>query len=281
MSAAKLSKQLQRELKANPQKAGMLGLLCVVAAYFWGPLVFKADETKKTTPTGAPTAAATTIATSPAAAATPAAPVGKERLEWRTLSKRLQTDPLMQSVAGKPAQEVTRNPFDVPVKKEDPTEKDDLLALLEEANEAGLLDDPQPVAPTQLMTSTALNAYPLFLTSTLVGPRARTAIINGKAYSAGAQIGKINEVELVLVSVDPRSALIAWNGARRELRIPKPGEDDPDAPTDEQRTNTNNQADDASNTETSAEAGEYLKSLIKDKTERNGLDPISATGPTQ
>ena len=44
MSLQKLQKKALRELKASPQKAGMLALLAVVAAWFWAPpLVLKSS----------------------------------------------------------------------------------------------------------------------------------------------------------------------------------------------------------------------------------------------
>jgi hypothetical protein len=37
----KLNKQLRRDIAANPKKAAALGLMVLVALYFWGPLVWK------------------------------------------------------------------------------------------------------------------------------------------------------------------------------------------------------------------------------------------------
>ena len=36
----KLTKQLRRDIAANPKKAAALGLMVLVALYFWGPLVW-------------------------------------------------------------------------------------------------------------------------------------------------------------------------------------------------------------------------------------------------
>jgi hypothetical protein len=248
----------------------MLGVLVLVAAYFWGPLVFKSEEKKKTPAVAAsattPTTAGATTSGTMDVAAVPSTS-GKERMDWQTLSSRLQSDSAMRSVPGKSANEEARNPFDAPVITEVEPEEDELYALLEAANEAGLFDDETKPVITKEMNSAALNAYPLQLSSTLVGSRARTAIINGKAYPQGKTIGKINEVELVLEYVDPRSATIAWNGAKRELRIPKPGENDPNAPTDETQQPENEQPgkkqparddEDRDPTQTSAEVGEFL-----------------------
>ena len=40
MNLNKLARQLRREAMANPKKAAVLGLLLLVALYFWGPLVW-------------------------------------------------------------------------------------------------------------------------------------------------------------------------------------------------------------------------------------------------
>lgn len=256
MSAAKLSKQLQRELKANPQKAGALGLLCLVAAYFWGPLIFKSDP-KKPVPAAAAPVAATTPTTTPETMTTPSS---NQHLDWRTLSNKLKTDPSMRSVTGKSDAEIARSPFDAPVKEvKETTPDDDLFDLLAEAEADGLFDE-QPVI-TKQMTSAVLNTYPLRLTSTLVGSRARTAIINGKAYSSGATLGKLNDVEMVLENVRARSVVIAWNGMRRELRIPKPGETPPGPPPDESELTAVKNDDETIPTETTGEAAEYLNEL--------------------
>ena len=37
----KLAKQARRDLLANPKKAAILGLMLLVALYFWGPLLWK------------------------------------------------------------------------------------------------------------------------------------------------------------------------------------------------------------------------------------------------
>lgn len=254
MSAAKLSKQLQRELKANPQKAGALGLLCLVAAYFWGPLLFTSDAKKPAPVVAAPPATTTAGATVPETAAPSTT---KPRLDWRTLSSKLESDPSMQSVAGSTAEKVGRSPFDAPVKplRDEPYDSD-LADLLEEAEAAGLLDDKPRI--TKQMTSTVLNAFPLQLTSTLVGTRARTAIINGKAYSQGMPLGKLNEVELVLEYVTARSAVIAWNGMKRELKIPKPGEKSQGASADESSFAGAKDSKPAGRTQTTGDAAKYL-----------------------
>jgi hypothetical protein len=259
MMSSKLSKQLQRELKANPQKAGALGLLCLVAAYFWGPLIFKSDAKNPASAAVAPTATTTAATAMPEPISTSTA---KPLLDWRTLSSRLESDPSMRSVAGKTETEIARSPFDAPVKvvKEEAFDSD-LAELLEEANAAGLFDD-TPVI-TKQMTSTALNAFPLQLTSTLVGPRSRTAIINGKAYSQGMPLGKLNDVELVLEYVSSRTAVIAWNGMKRKLWIPKPGEQEPSPPPDESELTGVKRSKPASETETTGEAAEFLEGLAE------------------
>ncbi|MBI3839452.1 MAG: hypothetical protein HY288_16150, partial [Planctomycetia bacterium] len=57
-----LAKKLQREIKANPAKAGGLGVLLLVAGYFWAPLVKGFIAPAETAP--AATATAPTSGTS-------------------------------------------------------------------------------------------------------------------------------------------------------------------------------------------------------------------------
>ncbi|MGC3971074.1 MAG: hypothetical protein QM775_28185 [Pirellulales bacterium] len=69
---ASLAKQLKRDLTANPKKAGMLGVLCLVCAWFWGPLVFPKDSNNAKT--AKPTAATTTASSSTALHRLPSSP---------------------------------------------------------------------------------------------------------------------------------------------------------------------------------------------------------------
>ena len=114
MSLQKLQKKALRELKASPQKAAMLALLAVVAAWFWAPLVFKSNVRVRARAT---TVAAATPAPAAAANPTPAAspPVSpNKQTSWREIATAIDRDPLM-SPAPLAGIAEERNPFAPPV----------------------------------------------------------------------------------------------------------------------------------------------------------------------
>ncbi|MBL9082581.1 MAG: hypothetical protein JNK76_12280 [Planctomycetales bacterium] len=253
---ASLAKQLQRDLKANPKKAGMLGVLTLVCAWFWGPLVFPKDDSKGKVakPVAAATPAASAVATTSTAAPTkPAAGV----LDWKLLAERMNGDRRMKAaVPSKPAQDdKQRNPFGgvkLPVPATD--EVDDLVAL---AQSLGALDEPtveEPAEQPQVSYEETWQTMPLVLSSTMVGARVRKAVINDRTYREGAAVAMLGDLEIRLRSVTPRGAVLVWNGLVRELRIPKPGETEPVAAT----TAATNEA---ANTLTEGAAADELEGL--------------------
>src|SRR5690606_8569062 len=107
-------------------------LLCVVCAWFWGPLVFPKDESKgkPTKPTAAATAVPPSVAVSPRA-------VAPSSLDWRQLAEKLDADERMTPAgAALPPPNVERNPFAAPV--DEAPSASDIDALLADATDAGL-----------------------------------------------------------------------------------------------------------------------------------------------
>jgi hypothetical protein len=207
----KLLKQLQRDLKRNPKKAGILGLLVLVAGWFWLPLIMPKEEPKRVKPT----AAATTATAAPVAAAAPAAAA---TMRWQDLARALDSDPRMRSLV-MTSDLVRRNPFTAQVAEFDADAAFDLY--VDEAL-AELDDEERTISPEE--ASPQLNALPLVLSSTIVGGRTPRAVINGRAYDRGATIGLKNELPIVLTVIEVRRVIVEWNGSRRELRILRPGE---------------------------------------------------------
>ncbi len=217
MNLSKLTKQLKRDLKASPAKAAALVVLFVVAVVFWGPLVFKKEEPMKRK--GATVAAAAETSTLAPSAGSAEQPWPT----WRELAQRLEQDERMtiSDPAPPPAPDAASlNPFDVEtVADRDAAEVD---RLLDEAVDLGLLDEhEEQEAP--LGGEASLADCPLMLSSTLVGPKPK-AVINGVPHALGRRIGTWNGKPLKLERIAPRSAVVAWNGQVRELRIPAPGE---------------------------------------------------------
>lgn len=207
----KLLKQLQRDFKRNPKKAGMLGLLFLVAGWFWIDLIFPKQEKRPVKPTAA-TAAPVAAVVSPATVA--AAPT----LRWQDLRRALETDPRMQSVS-LPEDGARRNPFVAVITVD--AEFDDVVA--ERLAEIAAEQEASTITPEE--ASPLLNTMPLVLSSTIVGGRKSRAVINGRGFDLGATIGVKNELPIVLTVVEPRRVIIEWNGSRRELRILRPGEE--------------------------------------------------------
>jgi hypothetical protein len=210
MSLAKVTKQLKREFKANPTKAGALGVSCIVAAVFWGPLLFKSDEKPKKPAASASAAAPTAGDTAVAAKALPT-------LDWRMLAKGLAADPRTKAALPGPRGNTDGNPFRAKTAEE---ENEEWFALLDELN--GVNEEKPPVVATPEPLDFA--RYPLELTSTVVGSRVRTAVINGKTRKVGGEIEQWNGGPVVLAEVEPRFAVVVWKGKQRKLSIPNPAE---------------------------------------------------------
>jgi hypothetical protein len=203
VSLKRLTRQLRREVVKNPQKAAVLGLLAVVALWFWAPLVWgwiAGDDP-----------AAGTTAAQPAANAPPAQPAGtpaqsnttaKEpktpRHPWRQLVKWMDNDP--RTSAADPMFE-RPDPF-----------------LSAETRPAG--DEPGQVQPE--LTPGSLG---MVLSSTIIGPRRRVARINGKSYQQGETVKLAKDqqqIEFTLAEVYPRRIVLKRQGEQFELRIPAP-----------------------------------------------------------
>jgi len=89
----KLPKQLAKEAKKSPAKTGTLGLLFLVAVWFWFPLVQKwmgGSKSKKPS-------VATAQAESPSQPSPIATPMVPQPHNWKELAKQIMTDPNMAS----------------------------------------------------------------------------------------------------------------------------------------------------------------------------------------
>lgn len=101
MNLGKLTKRLRKELVANPKQAAVLAVVCVVALWFWGPLLLKWFRPKGTEETATPDVAAT----NPEVAVS--AP--QERpVSWLEVQARRDADPLARSASRNQA---ARDPF--------------------------------------------------------------------------------------------------------------------------------------------------------------------------
>jgi hypothetical protein len=201
VSLSKLGKKLRREAIANPKKAALLGLVIVLALYFWAPLirgwiVGNKTTTEATTDTAA--AAVPPAAGAPAATekSLPVPPSWQKLVQWMHEDPRTMTAPMLTQ---------TRDPFEMA--KSDETK----------------VEEPAEVK-TPTITPTAAG---LVLTSTIVGPQRRVVQINGDTYTVGQTIEVVKEKESLrakfkVVEIHPRRAVLEAEGERFELTIPEP-----------------------------------------------------------
>jgi len=196
--SGKFSKKLKRELTANPKKAVSLGLLLLVAVWFWAPLFSKwFGGDKKPAVVIAPTATGTPDDAA-AAVTTPAAPTALV-VNWKQAAAWIDGDRLMKPVA---AIDLPRNPFGLTAEPVvDVTER-----------EAAVRQATAPRAPEELG---------LTLSSTIVGSRGKSALISGRVYPQGSKVvaGESGQ-SYTLVEVGSRHVVLALNGQTYLLSIP-------------------------------------------------------------
>ncbi len=216
MDIKQFTRRLRREVKANPKKAAILGLLCVVALYYWAPLVWGWVGGRKSAELAEPGAAATTdqaprpAAFAPLAGAAAAAESGKPgqpadpSRPWQQVVQWIEQDPTMKPFA---ARSQRRDPFHP-------------AASEVAANEEEEPDEAQTAETAKDLTPDALGAQ---LTSTLIGPQRRVAVINGRPCQEGRTIAMAKDgqqVEFKLCEVHPRRVVLERDGKRYELAIP-------------------------------------------------------------
>ena len=191
-----LSRKLQRELKTNPKKAGILAVLAVVALYFWAPL-FSGWFGKGSAATQSPVAPATSTRT---VEIRPPAATEKPAVNWQQLAAWIERDPRMQPETNLV---LARDPFEFPA------------AVPEVFSE--------PVAATrQEKIEITPQSAGLSLSSTIVGPRQRMALLGGKTYRLGDTIVSRKDddlAEFVLTEVHSRKIVLWRDGKNYELKL--------------------------------------------------------------
>jgi hypothetical protein len=197
----KLVRRLKRELTANPKKGAALAVLLAVAIWFWLPLVEKfwgqkpeenvANKTK-------PVAASAVADTANAAEAGDANKLTNDH--WKQVVDWIHNDPMMKPQFPTSG---ARNPFG-------PSEARRLAR--EEANRTAAPPPPPDATPQE---------SGLVLSSTVIGARMRTAMINQRAYHEG-QIVKApkDEDRFKLVRIETNYVVLENNGKQYQLKLP-------------------------------------------------------------
>lgn len=216
MNAKRLTRRLRREVTANPKKAAVLGLLVLVALYFWAPLMWRwiaragsrakpvqAAATAKDTPP-VPDAPAPMRKAGKGRNATTQDKKGSPDRAWDELARSIDQDPRMKP-AGVPS--ISRDPFH---------------AVAPEVAEKPKTEEMRAAEAAAAMTPEQLG---LVLSSTLIGPVRRTALVNGRTYEQGGTIRCAKDgqpLEFTLSEVHPRRIVLTRQGKRYELTIAQP-----------------------------------------------------------
>jgi hypothetical protein len=207
VSINKLGKRLRRELKANPKKAAVLGLLVIGALCFWAPLLRSwISPGKATSAAGKSSPAVVPVA---GTLATPTADGAAENKRpshsWEQIVALIERDPRTRAATKLPGRP---DPFHEVVSKEEEQQ----AAAEKEAKEAKTAE--APLDPQGLG---------MVLSSTIIGPNRRVALINGKAYPEGGQVvlgGSEHPTEFRLTRVHPKGVVLERDGKLFEVNLP-------------------------------------------------------------
>jgi len=203
----KLARQIRRDIVASPKKAAALGLMLVVALYFWAPMVWNwispGSKTKAVAGSGV------ILEDEPI---DPVAKANKARLvfAWEKVRKQIAADPRMTPAM---FDRSWTNPF----------------RNLEEQRAATTAQTAQAAAGAVALPDLDPEKAGLTLTSVVIGSRRRWATIGGENYLEGeivrplAANGKrVPEIEFLLARVDKHEVELERNGKRYKLTLEKP-----------------------------------------------------------
>jgi hypothetical protein len=169
----KLVKQLKRDLTANPKKAAVLGVMVLVAGYFWGPLLWKfaaSGAAKSKTNTSM---VGLILTDDPADPAQQTKQASASKFHWEKVRQLIQQDDRMASAS-----------FDVAWV--DPFAKSMEAGIAAEVETSA--EDPAAVAAAaQAAAAAELDPAELgvVLGGVMVGRRTRVATINGEPCHEG------------------------------------------------------------------------------------------------
>jgi hypothetical protein len=206
----KLAKQLRRDLAANPKKAAALGLMALVALYFWAPLVWRwfSPEGGKKSGAAATALILTDDPEEPAAAAKRRG--GKFR--WDKVRQLIADDKRMASAAYDAA---WTDPFAGQAAPPAAAAAGTVPAAANGGQQAIAAADVEP------------QQAGLTLSGVMIGSK-RTATINGETWLEGSRIlasgeeGQPDAVEFRLVRITSRGVELERRGKRYILLCPRP-----------------------------------------------------------
>jgi hypothetical protein len=207
MSLSKTSRQLRREVTAHPKKAAILGLLFLVALWFWVPLVWSwiDEDDPANEPPAAKEAADSSL--KPSAARTTKSDTSGKRHEkadypWQQVVQWMNNDPRTSAV--------------------NPTlgRRDPFLSSPAEEAQSQLQEEPE-----EALAEATPEELGMVFSGTMIGPHRRVAQINGESYRPGETVRVVNgggQIEFTLATVAARRIVLKRKGRLFELTIPSP-----------------------------------------------------------
>ncbi len=195
--------RIKREARKSPAKAAVLVGLAGFAMYSWAPLLagfFAADEEPPTSAVGQPTPGdARQAAAKPGATAAQKRPTWRQVCQWREDSPWTAPAELGQ----------LRDPFRLAAEA-------GLTAADRQKKET---EEPAPVTPQQAIAGLAIQ-----LSGTIVTPKRRVAILDGRAYREGDTI-RVEQPdttwEMEIRRIEPNRVILGWQSIERELVPPE------------------------------------------------------------
>ena len=165
-----MGKAARKELTRNPKKTVLLGLMCLVAFYFWAPLVFGVfGSGEEASEEGVAAAIDPPVMTTAGAPLEVGAPKTEPTFTWQQLTAWRQQDTFTK-------------PASLPPEMRDPFLSSSAMSIAGGENAAEASDVRQLAA---VVTPEALG---MELGGTIVGRHGRVATINGRTYAQGAAV---------------------------------------------------------------------------------------------
>lgn len=199
MTFKQLKKQIQREVKASPQKAAALGLALAVGLYFWVPMLWGlvSQPGKSSTETIDTQTALSRLGATISTTQSTAVQQSTE-LPWQEVAAAIDRDPLMSCQCDLA---LARNPFAQSTMSVDQQEPEVPVEV-------------EPVRPQVTPQSAGLA-----LTSTMIGAKRRVAVINGEVYLEGSKVEAGEGVAFYLAQVLPSRVVLELDGQEYPLNI--------------------------------------------------------------
>jgi len=200
----KLAKQLRRDVAANPKKAIALGVMALVALYFWAPLVWRWVSPEGGKKSKALAALILTDDPEEPSHAAKRRAAGKFRWE--------KVRPLI-------AQDARMSPARFDLQWTDP-----FAATFWPAGDASATNPAAQAKPEAAVLDFNPHEAGVVLSSVMIGNKRRTATINGRSYQVGESIklakeGTLGAVEYRLTRITVRGVELEHRGKKHILLL--------------------------------------------------------------